>query len=180
MTKLLWRLVARVVSRPCVADWLIARAKRTPYHHITSADGRDVYMERYWLLNPYPYRSSESMKGWRRLFPSARIHWIRREDRDRHMHDHPWNARTLVLRGWYLEERREVYEGERLGRYVLARRLRAAGDTAALRFGEYHKITDVPEDGVWTLFITWRYRGTWGYLVEGTKVPWRKYLGLDQ
>jgi hypothetical protein len=188
MTELLWCLVARVAAHPRVVDWLIARAKRTPYHHITSADGRDVYMERYWLFNPYPHRSSESMRGWRRLLPSARIHWIRREDRDRHMHDHPWNARTVILRGSYIEERREVHEGERLDSYRVVRSLRKPGCTARLRFGEYHKITWVappsmrwePEGGAWTLFITWRYRGTWGYLVDGVKVPWRRYLGLEE
>jgi hypothetical protein len=31
---------------------------------------------------------------------------------------------------------------------------------------------------VWTLFITWRYQGTWGFDVDGSKVPWREYLGI--
>lgn len=30
----------------------------------------------------------------------------------------------------------------------------------------------------YTLFITWRYQGTWGYLVDGVKIYWKTYLGL--
>ena len=53
-----------------------------------------------------------------------------------------------------------------------------AGDTAALKFGEYHRIRKVdPKQGAVTLFITGRYRGTWGFLVNGEKVPYKTYLG---
>lgn len=122
-------LIARVLARPAVTDWLIRRAMRTPYTHITSADGSQVYMRRYWLFNPYPADSSGNRPWWQ--FPiSIRLHQIMRED----------------------------------------------DDTAALRFGEYHRITEVSEGGVWTLFVTGRYRGTWGFLVNGKKVPWREYL----
>lgn len=30
MINLFWRLVAKLLARPAIADWLIARAKRTP------------------------------------------------------------------------------------------------------------------------------------------------------
>ncbi|MFC5548162.1 hypothetical protein [Massilia aerilata] len=157
------KLVAKLLARPAVVDWLICRAMRTPYSHITK-DG-DVYMERYWLFNPYPADSS----GKGNLLPSIRLHKIMRPDQDRHLHDHPWNARTFILRGWYLEEREgEFWDIER-----------SEGETAALKFGEFHAITRVPECGVWTLFVTWRYRGTWGFLVNGKKVPWREYLNIE-
>ena len=29
--------------------------------------------------------------------------------------------------------------------------------------------------GALTLFITGRYRGPWGFWVDGAKVPWREY-----
>lgn len=164
MNELFWRIVARIVSRPAITAWLIRRAQRTPYTHIMSPDGRSCYMGRWWLFNPYP--SSGAAKRWDWL-PSVRIHHIMRADQDRHHHDHPWDARTIILRGYYCEER-----GNRLC-------LRERGSTATLKFGEYHQISMVPEDGVWTLFITWKYRGTWGFLVDGQKVPWRQYLGLD-
>lgn len=158
-------LLAKLLARPIVADWIITRAQLTPYHHIADPNG-DIYMYRWWLFNPYP------TKGWRALLPSVRVHRIMREDRDGHMHDHPWNARTVILRGWYTEVR-----AERDGNFVYAR---VEGDTVPLRFGEYHRIAHVAEGGAYTLFITGKKRGTWGFLVDGVKVPWRKYLGLEE
>jgi hypothetical protein len=159
-------IVARTIARPAVADWLIRRAIRTPYTPIITDDL--LYMERFWLFNPYPANSSGA-KNW---FPiSIRIHHIFLPDQDRHLHDHPWNARTFILKGSYKEERQHDT--------VKVRIWRNAGDTAALKFGEYHRIANVSEGGVWTLFVTGRYQGTWGFLVNGVKVQWRKYLGLE-
>lgn len=167
-----WKLIAFICSRPRVADWLIRRAQRTPYTHITSADGTDIYMGRWWLFNPYPIEYESGDKKHRRpQFPiSIRIHHVCREDSDRHLHDHPWNARTIIIKGGYVEQR----EG---GEVIY---LRPAGTTAQLRFGEYHRITHVQPGGAWTIFITGKYRGTWGFLVDDVKVQWRKYLGLEQ
>ena len=50
MIYLFWRLVAKLLARPAIADWLIARAKLTPYQHIMSADGTEMYMGRWWLF----------------------------------------------------------------------------------------------------------------------------------
>lgn len=160
-----WKLIARICAHPKVATWLIARSFETPYFPITGPDG-SVYMSRWWLFNPYPAPGQYKGK-WQ--FPiSVRIHHIQREDSDRNLHDHPWNARTIILRGGYVEERE--------GGEVIHRK---PGDTARLRFGEYHRITQVAEGGAWTIFITGKYRGTWGFLVDGVKVQWRKYLGIE-
>lgn len=166
-------LLAQLLARPAVVDWLIKRAQRTPYFHITSDDGADVYMYRWWLFNPYPHGSDGARRRWGDWLPSIRIHRIMREDRDRHLHDHPWNARTFILRGWYIEERPHLF-------WRTCFITRTAGDTAALGFGQYHRINEVSEGGVWTLFVTGRKRGTWGFLVDGVKVPWRKYLGIPE
>ena len=100
---LFWRILAKVLARPAVADWLIARAKLTPYQHIMSADGTEMYMGRWWLFNPYSRETHKSRFWWCPW--SFRIHHILREDADRDLHDHPWNARTIILRGWYTEQR---------------------------------------------------------------------------
>lgn len=160
---MIWKLIAKVCAKPAVAEWLIKRAQRTPYVHIYGKDGT-MYMGRWWLFNPYPH-PEEKRKNW---FPiSIRIHHIQKKDDDRHLHDHPWNARTIILKNCYTEVREDG-----------VRYFRFAGDTAKLKFGEYHRITFVPPEGVWTLFITGKYQGTWGFLVDGVKVQWRKYLGL--
>ncbi len=165
---LFWTPIAWLASRPAVTDWLIRRAQRTPYSHIYDPKGSgEIYMERYWLFNPYPTETSgRKGKAWDWL-PSIRLHHIMRPDSDRNMHDHPWNARTIILRGFYFEKRETG-----------GLRMMAQGDTAHIGFGEYHKITNVCDDGPWTLFITWKYRGTWGFLVDGVKIPWRTYLGV--
>ena len=166
-------MITRLLARPAVVDWLIRRAQRTPYFHITGADG-SVYMERYWLFNPYDKVQKSRWRGW---LPSIRLHRIVREDRDRHLHDHPWDARTVILRGWYIEERRVE---STLFKELVARYRRRAGDTATLRFGEYHRSDEGSSGGVWTLCITFKYRCTWGFLVDGKKVPWREYLGISK
>lgn len=171
-------LIAKLLAIRPVRNRIIARAKRTPYSHIMGLDG-SVYMERYWLFNPYGAFSAEERmrRSWlRRHLPSVRLHIIRRPDRDRHMHDHPWNARTFILAGSYME-RRQSYAGDNLGGRFLFRR---SGDTARLNFGEYHKITNVSSTGCVTLFVTFKYRGPWGFLVGGQKVPWREYLRTAQ
>lgn len=163
MTDLLWKVAALIISRPVIANWLIRRAQKTPYLHLPG------YMNRWWLFNRYDLKTGvQKRRQWR--FPvSIRVHHILVEDRDRVLHDHPWNARTVILKGWYLEER----EG---GKWHIRRR----GATAKLRFGEYHRIADVSEGGVYTLFITGKYRGTWGFWVDGRKVPYSEYLGCDE
>lgn len=149
-----------------------------------------MYMGRWWLFNPYPAPGDYARKGWRDWLPSIRIHHIMRPDTDRHLHDHPWNARTIVLHGWYAEERySDLWDKAERERFIqkrgpaavallLRERLRQRGYTGRLLFGEYHRISAVSNGGVWTMFITWRKRGTWGFDVEGTKVPWREYLGI--
>lgn len=163
------KLIAKLLARPAIADWLIRRAMRTPYSDIVK--GGDLYMKRYWLFNAYPDTGASGADRKRWQFPiSIRIHHIVLPDQDRDMHDHPWNARTIILRGDYTELR--LVDG------LEKQFMRLRGDTATLSFGEFHRITDISTGGVWTIFITGPYRGTWGFLVNGVKVQWRKYLGL--
>lgn len=184
MLNIFWRLVAKLLARPAVADWLIARAKRTPYLHIMSADGAEMYMGRWWLFNPYSRETHKPALWWCPW--SFRIHHIMRPDEDRDLHDHPWNARTIILRGCYTEQRLLDHEDPALfGLNVPANAQateyidRQPGDTAQLLHGEYHRIDKVFHEGVVTLFITSKWRGDWGFLVNGVKVPWRTYTGTD-
>jgi hypothetical protein len=175
---MIWSLIARICAIPNVANWLIARAQRTPYTPIMSPDGETLYMGRWWLFNPYPGNGDER-KRWSWL-PSVRVHHICVEDKDRHLHDHPWNARTIILKGAYREQRPTTDFGINVADNYVESVVRRPGDTARLLFGEYHRIAEVSPGGAWTLFITWKYRGTWGFLVDGKKVPWREYLGVSK
>lgn len=165
MLNVFWNWFAKILAKPSITNWLIQRAAHTPYSSIIT-DGL-LYMVRLWLFNPYPATgaSGADRKPWR--FPlSIRLHNICLPDQDRHHHDHPWNARSIVLRGGYVEER----GGQQF--------VRKAGTTTTLKFSEYHRIISVEPD-TWTMFITGRYRGTWGFMVNGSKVQWRQYLGLE-
>jgi len=155
LSNIFWKPFAWFVSRQPVANFIIEHAKKTPYFHL------DGYMERWWLFNDY----TNTPKHLRRL-PSIRIHHILRKDLSRDMHDHPWDARTIILRGGYWEDR--LIEGTIPKVHAYKRQV---GDTATLKFGEFHNIVDVSEGGVWTMFITFKYRGTWGFRVNGEKVP---------
>lgn len=183
MLNLFWRLLAKLLARPAIADWIIQRAGSTPYFHICSADGSETYMGRWWLFNPYD-RDTHKAKLW--WFPwSIRVHHIMRADQDRDLHDHPWNARTVILDGWYIEQRlsRAGADCSLLNRQTGERTYlakREAGDTAQLRHGEYHRIDQVSPGGVWTLFITSPWQGEWGFLVDGQKVHWKTYTGGQQ
>lgn len=190
MRNLIWQLAARLLSRPAVAAYLVERAWRTPYTDIRSDDGSEIYMRRGWLFNPYGRGADgEQLPARFSWLPSVRIHHICRPDQDRDLHDHPWNARTVVLRGWYSEERlwtaltdREAASADDTGldNVDCAVFYRVPGYSGRLLFGQYHRISAVSPGGVFTLFITWRKRGTWGFLVDGHKVPWRTYLGLQE
>ena len=171
MNEMLWRLVAKVISRPAIANYLIKRAMKTEYFHL------EGYMNRYWLFNRYSEVGSSTVVPKRfKWLPSIRIHHILRADDARDLHDHPWNARTIILKGWY-NERRLDYWSLYSDVWVPTMKQfgRSRGDTATINFGEYHSIDEVSEGGVWTLFIAGDYLGTWGFLVDGKKVPHQEY-----
>lgn len=148
--------------RQWLVDRLIAFAKRTPYLHLFHADG-SPYMERYWLLES--------------RWLSIKLHWIATPDYDRHMHDHPWWFASLILRGWYVEQRpmgkEPVFRHDGTEeRYGIRR---APGSFAFRAAGARHLISAVHRDGVWTLFINGPRCRSWGFHTESGWVYWKDY-----
>lgn len=168
MRDLAWKVLARAVAHPRVANWLIRRSQRTPYMHLHG------YMRRFWLFNGYDHETR--VKRFPRL-PSIRIHHILREDRAAHLHSHPWDARTIILDGWYIERRRDVDLTAEFGFDVDVMHHRQPGDTAALTPTDLHHIASVSDGGVWTMFITWADVGSWGFQVDGKIIDRREYTG---
>lgn len=145
-----------------LVDALIRRAKRTPYLHLFHADG-SPYMERYWLLDT--------------RWLSIKVHWIATPDYDRHMHDHPWWFASLVLRGWYIEDRphsRVPYFWND-GREFCYHVVRSPGSFAYRAIGERHRVSTVSPGGVWTLFINGPRARKWGFHTETGWVYWKDY-----
>lgn len=138
---------------------LIEKAQKTPYTHL------EGYMNRWWVNAP--------REG---VDTTARIHQILRSDDDRHLHDHPWDYTSVILRGSYIEERvipGGVYHGA-----VRVKELFKAGDVLQRKATDAHKLV-LPDGPVWTLFICSDYKQGWGFLTPQGKVPWRTYLGAE-
>lgn len=184
-------LIGRVVTIPAVRDRLYRIAMADPDTTIFSPDGKVVYMERGWLFNRID-------KG-RRKYPwiplSLRVHHIRMPDLDRHLHDHPWRARTWIMLGGYDEVRREEldFTAKQAARrevplpkqyydsdqdFIGVVYERRAGDTSVLGVQQYHKIIDLQPGGAVTLFAFGTWRDDWGFIVEGEKVPRREYEAM--
>lgn len=101
-------------------------------------DGRP-YLERYFVFQLFGVR--------------CYIHRFVGSDPERGLHDHPWRwAASLVLAGWYLEERRDGTRRRRIGNLLSA-------DT-------FHRVV-IPEGQTecWTLFLhSARDVKSWGFL----------------
>jgi hypothetical protein len=104
---------------------------------------------------------------------SVYLHHIHREDREADPHDHPWAFASLVLCGSYREAvwpdktafgRRSVTRDR--SRWSVRRTPRQAA----------HMITQV-KGPLWTLVVTGRDHGEWGFYRDRRYVPWREYLG---
>lgn len=183
-----------------IVDWLIRRAKRTPYWHLIG------YMERYWLV---PYNkvierkiscrwTDTALDGttssctvvtavtdgtgpvspWRRPFArlvqslgiAARVHHILRSDSGRDPHDHPWWFVTIVLRGGYYEHRYDAF-----GSWV-SRRWHGPGSVLIRAPEDLHMLELPKGKTAWTLFITGPKKQTWGFKPEGMpKIPYHLY-----
>jgi hypothetical protein len=176
---------------PFAAQKLITRAKRTPYYDLPG------YMNRYWLVpynvviertinHPNGYTTTETdgtgLVSWRRPFTrliqmcgiAARIHEILRSDLGREPHDHPWWYLTVILKVGYWEERYDA-----AGKLV-STKWHGPGSVLFRRANSWHKLI-VPEGQVaTTLFITGSKSQSWGFNVEGKKVPYHEYLAQPE
>lgn len=168
-------------------DRLIARAKRTPFHHLPG------YMNRYWLVpwrevvkrqthdleeatdgtGPVPFRTRPLAWLIQRCGLAVRLHEILRSDLDHDPHDHPWSFVTVILRGGYMEAR---YDTER---HCIAYQWHGPGSILHRRATDLHKLTLAPDEPCWTLFITGPWRQHWGFQTAEGKVRARDYTSKN-
>lgn len=93
------------------------------------------------------------------------IHKIYLPDRDEHLHNHPWDYFSLVLKGDFIEQNEHGLKTMNIGKFVF-------------RNGrKYHKIF-ATGGVVTTLFITTKRKYNWGYLVDGKFIGNKKYREL--
>lgn len=152
------RILAKFLARPTVTKWLVKQAKKRPYIHIPADTGD--YMERYWLIP----------ESWNLPF-AVRIHIIKAADRDRHLHDHPFDFRTFVLDGMYIEERAD------------GKAYRKETDTYKLDATTPHRIRAVfplNYSGVVSMFILGKRKQVWGFYTDEGKIPYTEYLDAEK
>lgn len=158
MKEFIWRMIANVVTWGPARGWIIKRAMKTPYFHLTG------YMNRYWFFNPIDRDSKRRRWNWIPI--SIRVHHILTADADESEHNHPWDARTIILDNWYVEQRND--SKPRIT-------CRSPGYTGVIGAKQFHRILEVGPGGVWTLFIMYRFKGEWGFNVKGRFVPYKEY-----
>jgi hypothetical protein len=155
-------------------DWLIERAKRTPYFDLTG------YMNRWWLVpvgepaygegcGPVSFHKRPIAWLFQKCGIAVRIHEILRSDFGRHAHNHPWPFISIILKGnGYMEE---VFDDEG---HILSVKTYRPGSILFRPARTWHRLTLV--DGpVVTMFITGRKTQTWGFNVDGTFTPHWEY-----
>lgn len=158
-----------------IADWIIARAKRTPYWHLPR------YMNRWWLVPYKPYDQGQShgfsngeyfAKWYRqpiawllqRFDIAVRVHEIlTSDDRSHGFHDHPWAYITIILKGGYVEVTPEFKSGMYVGD---KRTWHPPGSVLLRRAHNWHSLELFGEQPCTTLFVTFKYRQKWGFLVR--------------
>lgn len=85
---------------------------------------------------------------------SIYIHNIYKHDEDLHLHDHPWNYFSFILKGSYVEET------------IKGKTLMSFGRLTKKDATDFHKISTVIKPTT-TLFIIGKRKREWGYNVDG-------------
>jgi hypothetical protein len=91
------------------------------------------------------------------------LHAIYKADTDKHLHNHPWDFTSIVLKGSYIEQTQKGINFQRPGKINV-------------RDGsEYHKILQMETPVVYTLFFASKPKRLWGYDVDGRFIDHETY-----
>jgi len=104
---------------------------------------------------------------------SVYLHAFLKPDAGRDLHNHPWEkAWSLILSGGYDEERLDDDE-------IVERRMRP-GRVNRIRRETFHRVVRLYANPTWTLFVTGKYAGRWGFRDRetGKFIPWNRYDDL--
>ena len=88
------------------------------------------------------------------------LHKLSRSDTDKHMHDHPWNFISLILKGSYEEFTLKKPYWDKF-----VKKTYSVGSVIKHNHTDAHKITLLTPD-VWTLVFIGSKRFDWGYQTE--------------
>lgn len=102
---------------------------------------------------------------WFRIY----LHKICRSDEDKHLHTHPWNFISFILKGGYWQEYWD-HPLDNQTSYMQVKRF----DLVKMNRHEGHKIT-LTQKPTWTLVLTYGKRNEWGYLTEKGFIDHKNY-----
>ena len=112
-------------------------------------DADDPYLVRWWFR-----RSEES---------SIYLHLILKDDKDKELHDHPWDSTSYMLHG-------TLREHTKTGQHIYTK-----GDLVMRKAEDAHRL-EVIEGPVLTMFMTGPRKRNWGFWCGETLVPWQQYV----
>lgn len=98
------------------------------------------------------------------------LHGIYMADEDVHLHNHPWNFYSLVLKGWY-SERLESKVGFNI---------RSPRQLVKRTKNQFHKIDSLHSKAIYTLNLMYGKEESWGYKVNGTFIEHEVYRRMKR
>lgn len=136
------------------------------------------------FLRPFPIRDETTgdLYLWRlRVLETPwwgiKLHWIRRPDKDRDLHDHPWPFVSFILFGAYVEEVPAKPERDKSGWWLGTKQL-VKSRVSVKRAEDAHRIVAVSRLGAWTLVFNGKKQRSWGFWTKDGWRAWREYLGV--
>lgn len=107
---------------------------------------------------------------------SVVLHWINKPDEEPYLHDHPVSFFSLILKGWYREQRQKDHH-YRHGGYGTEHcsGVRKWFNWIKATPGDRHTITNLPPKGALTLCFMGPKTREWGYHTPEGWVHWKAY-----
>lgn len=141
------------------------------------------YLERYYLfgdesgLKYFPGRARISW--WQRLLtwlPCTYIHRFVRDDADRELHNHPWEATSLILAGGYIEERRVPLPFNE-HKYTVQTKLYKPWSLNRIYTDTFHRVM-LLEDDAWSVIVRGKTQQSWGFWDRetGKFTHWQEFV----
>lgn len=164
------RLLRRVLARV---------AKRLPFTTIRNPISGEPYLDRYYVaggteaLRNFPADTRKRL-GW--LPFTVYLHHIRRPDWTTDLHNHPWNAVSMILAGGYLEER--LHGDPHSDNFRIVSRWRAPWSFARILRDDFHRISVVDGESTWTLMVVGKKGLSWSFFNPNLPrlYEWSNYL----
>jgi len=120
---------------------------------IKTRDGLKDYLVRYPIVDT----------KWLKVY----IHNFKSADEDFELHDHPYSAFSVILRGGYVEQ------------FLSRSRVRDVGSFGFLSADTLHRIAHIFPN-TWTLFIGGPRQKNWGFMVGKKWLPHQVHLSAKQ